>query len=576
MDNQENNGTPVTLTRSTAPVQQDEGKVEKVLPTSNPVEKVSSEPTVKITDEDIKVGSDPSEKDTGVDMDAIINEYKESVKARGNQVSYRNLDKVAPSIPLNSREDNYEYSESILGKVKDAADLSDQYEDFNSEYRKVRGADEFYSEGNDILRKAISHVDVDKLVSNIEGIREGVAAVASKHLDNIKNGNNVVSGPEGYRIFATLTAGVRKVVCYNSGLTLTVHAVPIRIMDEFLEACSSDQYEYGKEYGAWYFIFAGLKIDRHICDRILKYAIIGSNYRDFNSNDGEGLDKLLNQLSLQDYQVVLWTLVCLMYPMGMPINYVCANHGCGHVHTEKVDLGKLRLNNRDLISDAMIQHFARNKFVTDADLAAYREEVARTAEAHGVKQSFTIDLPEGDGVVQKYEIFLKPCSVREHLDAGDEYNARLQESVKISDREEVFKYISHNKNLSYRSWISKIQVTILQDGKDTLEHPIIIENKLDGSNNETIDMILDTFQQRLVDFETPIQNYILDSKISHIAFYFEKCPKCGTAPVLSYKGFIPYDMTQAFFTLGRMKVWKINLAQNEQQDGSNTSTATVK
>lgn len=583
MDSQDNKEVSVHVKKNVplepTPVQSENkapAEEVKVIPSDTPPQQQFDDEDLTVgTKEDVKAGL--TEKDDGVNINTIIKEYKDAIDAGEQTVNFRNLDKVNLTIPLSDREALLDLAESIVAGVKNSTELTEQLEDYTSGYRVAREADSFYSSGNDTLKKSLEMVKADKLVETIDGVREGIAAVASKHMDSVRKGDNVVNGAEGYRIFATLTAGVRKVVLWNSGLTVTLTGVPIRLLDEFMEAASKDDYEYGKEYGAYYYIFSGLNLDRHICDKILKHAIIGSNYRGFNvgANADDSRDKvesLLAQMSLQDYQVVLWALVCLMYPMGLPVSYVCANKGCDYIHTEKADLGKLRLNNRELISDAMVKHFEK-KFVTDADLLEYRKAVEEAATLHGVKNSFVLDIPGGDGYNKRYEIVLKPCSVAEHLAAGAAYNARLRETTQITDREGVYQYIAHNENLNYRPWIKEIRCTVLDENdQPVVDNPIVVENKMDGSNDETIDMILDIFQQNTSEFAKKVQEYILRSKISHIAFFFEKCPKCGTAPVNSYNGYIPYDMTQAFFILGRMKLWKLNLKQTEKTDTKSTST----
>ncbi len=66
--------------------------------------------------------------------------------------------------------------------------------------------------------------------------------------------------------------------------------------------------------------------------------------------------------------------------------------------------------------------------------------------------------------------------------------------------------------------------------------------------------LLDDFQQYVPDFADKMKEYILDTKIQHICFYFPECPKCHTEPKTSYQGYIPYDPMHAFFTLALMKL----------------------
>src|SRR5574344_442086 len=102
-----------------------------------------------------------------------------------------------------------------------------------------------------MLKDALSKIDdLTKLVNDIPGVKEGVAGVGAKHI-NPDNPRKVYSGEAGYRIFATLTSGVRRATVWDSGITLTLRNIPLRQLDKYLEVASHTDYEYGKEYGAW-------------------------------------------------------------------------------------------------------------------------------------------------------------------------------------------------------------------------------------------------------------------------------------------------------------------------------------
>lgn len=566
MANELNNNPNVQQQQQPATVQINVNKTQTQQQNVPVIEPDKSEKVVSITDDDIAVGTEAkkaveqSETDK-VDLDAVIKEYQETIQAN-NEDRQRNLDKIVPAIPLSEYDNLTKYAERVINEsaAKGAAALGDQLEDWLSDYHTAQGAGEYYSAANEMLKKSIATVKPEDLVRELPGVAEGNAYLGQKYITASKNGK-VFSGDEAYRIFATLTSGVRKVVLWNSGITLTLKNLPIRMLDQYLEAAAHDDYEYGKEYGGWYYLFSSLALDQHICEKILPNVIIGSNYKDWTDTN-----KLLSQISLQDYQVILWSLACLMYPTGTTINYVCAEPDCGHVHSEKVDLTKLRLNNKAMINDEMIKHFTENRHVDDAALEKYR------ASAH-LEDSFSIDISDDPGEIKRYTFFLKQCSIADHLRVGKAYNAELKKTTEITNRDSVLRYITLNQNRNYIPWIKSIRCTLIREGQDPLD--INMYNDIAGDNDISIDMMMDEFQQRVPEFTTKLQNYIQRTAISHIAFFFEKCPKCGAKPVISYNGYIPYDMTQAFFTLGRMKLWRISYQQNEQAAGKNTSQDTV-
>lgn len=532
--------------------------------TKKPETQTEPQPVRKLVvkEEDISTTEEVKSEltDTTVDIDAVLAEYKESVK-NSDESRLRNVDKMTLSIPLTDADSIVEMSTDVITRAiaKGTSAFAAEMEDLTSDHAHVQQASNYYSAGNEVLKRCLEKItDLDSFKNEIPGIREGTATVGRKHRDP-NNPHKVFSGDEAYRIFATLTSGVRRVYLWNSGITLTLRNVKLRELDSYLEMVSDEKYEYGKLYGAWYYLFAGLSIDRHIIEQILPTAIISSNYKDWQDTD-----KLLSQISLQDYQVILWTLACLMYPTGTNVSYVCGNKNCQHVHTEHVDLGKLKYQRNELINDKMIEHFSKS-IVDDKDLELYRTYL-------NFDKSIEFDLNNSVADKVHFKINLKQSSLLDYLNVGKAYNAELNRQADVTNRDSVVRYITYNQNRCYRSWIKSIESTASVDGVTYLE--AVVENDSTGNNDKTIDNILDELQQHQNNFNKEIQDYIQSTKITHIAFHFEKCPNCGAEPTTSYHGYIPYDMTQAFFTLGRMKLLKISYQQNEQQDSKNTSKST--
>lgn len=532
--------------------------------TKKPETQAESQPVRKLVvkEEDISTTEEVKSEltDTTVDIDAVLAEYKESVK-NSDESRLRNVDKMTLAVPLTDADSIVEMSTDVITRAiaKGTSAFAAEMEDLTSDHAHVQQASNYYSAGNEVLKRCLEKItDLDSFKNEIPGIREGTATVGRKHRDP-NNPHKVFSGDEAYRIFATLTSGVRRVYLWNSGITLTLRNVKLRELDSYLEMVSDEKYEYGKLYGAWYYLFAGLSIDRHIIEQILPTAIISSNYKDWQDTD-----KLLSQISLQDYQVILWTLACLMYPTGTNVSYVCGNKNCQHVHTEHVDLGKLKYQRNELINDKMIEHFSKS-IVDDKDLEQYRTYL-------NFDKSIEFDLNNSVADKVHFKINLKQSSLLDYLNVGKAYNAELNRQADVTNRDSVVRYITYNQNRCYRSWIKSIESTASVDGVTYLE--AVVENDSTGNNDKTIDNILDELQQHQNNFNKEIQDYIQSTKITHIAFHFEKCPNCGAEPTTSYHGYIPYDMTQAFFTLGRMKLLKISYQQNEQQDSKNTSKST--
>ena len=521
---------------------------------------------ISISEDDVAYGDEKKaafKSDNKIDVKSILKEYKEYKKSKKEENKTYNIDKIRLSIPLSEADNIGDYAENIASRsLQDGiGHFAKVVDDYTSEYHSARNALNYYSAGNEDGKDALKKANPAHFVNEIDGVREGSAGVSSKHIEESKS-HKLFSGAEAYRVFATIGSGVRKVVLWNSGITLTLKNIPLRLLDQYMEAAAHDDYEYGKEYGGWYYLFANLTLDKNIVEKILPAAIIGSNYKDWSDTD-----RLMRQISLQDYQVIVWALACLMYPAGTTVNYVCGEPNCGHIHSEKIDLGKLRRVNRDLINDKMIDYFKVNqrKYIGDEDVENYKKLA-------NLEDSFTCDVSDTEGEIRRYKFNLKQCTIAEHVAVGDAFNKDLNKAVSRTDRDAVLRYITYNQNRCYRPWIKSVECTYIVNGEEL--NTFIVENDAGGSNNETFDLILDEMQQRVPNFGQKMQDYIRRTKISHIAFYFQECPKCHAKPVTAYDGYIPYDAAQAFFTLGRMKLWRISYQQSELASSQNTSENT--
>lgn len=521
---------------------------------------------VSISEDDVAYGKEKAiaiKGDNGINIDSVIEEYRKYRDSNTENRGNGNIDKIRLSIPLSKVDNIYDYSERIISHAaqEGVGSFTKQVDNYTSEYQSARSSIDYFGSGNNDGKAALAKTNPAHLVSEIDGIREGTAGVSSKHIEEGRS-HKLFSGAEAYRVFATIGSGVRKVILWNSGITLTLKNIPLRLLDQYIEETVHDDYEYGKEYGGWYYLFASLLLDKNIVEKILPAAIIGSNYKDWSDTD-----KLMRQISLQDYPVIVWTLACLMYPAGTTVNYICGEPNCGHIHSEKIDLGKLKRLNRDLINDKMIDYFKVNqkKYVGDEDIENY-------LKIANFDDSFTCDVSDTEGEIRRYKFNLKQCTIADHLAVGDAFNKDLNKAVSKTDRDAVMRYITFNQNRCYRPWIKSVECAYIVNGETT--STFVVENDPNGDNNETFDLILDEMQQRVPEFATKLQDYIRKTKITHIAFYFQECPKCHTKPETSFEGYVPYDPVQAFFTLGRMKLWRISSQQSEQARLQNTSTNT--
>jgi len=459
-----------------------------------------------------------------------VNEYKESI-ANGD-ITVTGLDKYGPCIPLSDAEN----TEIHAGQIKASLgpdELEKAYGDINSDFNTVVEAAKGVTNATVLLKESLEKVaHLDKLKDNSIG-HGFTKANLGKHYQDIDS--KVVSGDEALRVFTTITGGLRKVTLWNSGFSINIKNLSLDALSSFLKEMNKRDYEYGKEYGGFYYLFADLSITEYIIDKLLPLVITGSNYADYKD-----ISKLRSAIAFQDYQVILWALASMMYPDGTNIKYVCSEPDCHHIESARIDLEKLRLNNEDLINEDMknfMADHAKTK-VTDEDLAKYRELCK-------FDKNITFEYGEVEETKKKWTVALKQCSLQEYMDLGNTFNEELISRADVHSREEVSSFIAYNQMKTLLPWIKSLTLTTNVKGKPKT---FTVENN--ELNKATINAMLDEFMMNKPEFVNMVKDYIIETKISHLAFYYPKCPKCGKAPRNSVGGFVPYDPMQNFFTLG--------------------------
>lgn len=475
------------------------------------------------------------------DISELTEDYKESLN--NGDVQVHGWDKLGLSIPLSSADKVIAHGEALGKALGDQAtkELSDVSSDLNS----IMEASRAITNAADLLKDALAKV------GNIESFKENPSGHGFSRANLGKDYRDVdtktVSGDEALRVFTTITGGLRRVVLWNSGFTINIKNLSIQVLSSFFKEMHARDYEYGKDYGGFYYQFADLSITNYIIDRLLPLAITGSNYIDYKDKV-----KLRKAIAFQDYPVILWALAAMMYPDGTNIKYICSEENCRHIEEARIDLEKLRLNNEDLINDDMrnfMNDHAKTK-VTDEDLAKYRELT---------KLDRDVEFEYGDleATKKKWKVTFKQCSLDEYMTTGDNYHKELRSRASITSREEVIQFITYNQFQQYLPWIKSL--TLSTDVKGKMKTFTVENNE---ANADTINAMLDEFMLNVPKFGDYVKDYILSTKISHIAFFFPKCPKCGAVPVNSYGGFIPYDPMQSFFTLGLTRLLRATSKQN--------------
>ena len=524
------------------------------------VEDASQEPSEEESPVEQKAEEQLSFADDNLQAQEAAAAYDEVLK-EANAIASRtteltNLDKLGMSVPLSKNENLAEYQERTL--LDNRNNLEQILPDVTGEIRIISEAMRNNTQNLTLLTKALENITKDQqdtnstitdiLTSKVRNLCDSYANVFKK----FENEDRIVlSGKDGQVALTSLIGGIRRVRLYNSGISVNLRSLSLTTLNNYYREANTEDFEYGKMFGAFYYMYSDIAITKYIIENLFPVLICGSNYRHWKDKD-----KLLSAISFQDFQTILWAAATMMHPDGVTVNFTCAEPGCGHVTKETVDLSKLRLINSDLINDEMYTLMAKNGPITDEDLIKYQE-------ISDLKRSINLEYGSGDRK-RKWKVNLKQANLYDYLQLGEDYIDQLKKHCSISSSDDVYSYTKFNSYRVFKPWIESAEITIVNLSSHK-EQTYVVNNDGTVEMDASINEMLDEFQKTApVLFGDLMKKYILDTKISHICFYFPKCPNCGQMPKIGYDGFIPYDAMHSFFTLTLMKLLQVSSIQDTQ------------
>lgn len=498
------------------------------------IDVAKSEEEQKVLDNLEYEDDDASAKESEATYDDLIRQAKETVESEDFQSV--NADKMGICVPLSDAEQLADYYSREMAAHKN--DLMQILSDVTSDANTIENASRMLSSNLDILTKSIEHVkDLKNLKPYVRNLRDSMASVfKSFDKDRIS-----LSGSTGRMALTTLLGGIRRVRLYNSGFSVNLRNLSLATLNSYYREANTTDFEYGRMFGAYYFMFSDLAITKYIVKNLFPLMICGSSYKYWKDDD-----RLLKAISFQDFQTILWAAATMMHSDGITVNYTCAEPGCGHITSEKIDLTKLRLLNTDLINDDMFEILSKKGSIEDADVRKYQE-------VSDFNRVIEFEYPDGSHM-KKWKLHLKQASLYDYIQAGDDYIHFLEQECNLHKRDEVQRQTLYNYFRVYKPWIASVEMTVYNSAYNK-EQTFTFNN--DGSDEMDACMydMLDQFQERIsTEFNKLMSDYIIDTKITHICFYFPKCPACGATPKKSYKGYIPYDVMNGFFTLTLTKL----------------------
>lgn len=246
---------------------------------------------------------------------------------------------------------------------------------------------------------------------------------------------------------------------------------------------------------------------------------------------------LKNLILTPDYPVLIWGLLCTIYPNGYPMARPCTADPikCQHVVKEIVNVSKLLWVDNRALTDGQRRHMAqRTKVFSPEDIARYQEAHTRLA-------------PRTVKINEQLSVLLKVPTLQAYEDAGYRWVDGIVEMVDRAfatplrgDARES--YISEQARVSvlrqYGHWVAQVVV----DGEEIID------------DQETLERILSTWSSDDDITNTllvGVGEYIDHTAITLVAVPKYNCPSCG-APIgvnAKHPHLIPLEVSRVFFTL---------------------------
>lgn len=376
---------------------------------------------------------------------------------------------------------------------------------------------------------AASHGDMFKeFKQNSGSLKDGI----SSKINKVETPDRIVSGKDAKMLAMTKTLGLMRIPLYNSGIYVTMQASSLAEINNFYHSTKiSTEYEYGKIFGGFFYLFMDLEIKRKLMDMIHE-AIVSCTFREWQIKE-----EFFKVVSLQDFDSLLWTQSTLMYRDGIDVIFTCGQPNCNYSDTIRMNTQNLRLNNFTVIPQECIDFLTDMSVKDDIQLAKYRENLQFNDHFR----------------VNEHEFYLKIPTWYDYLISGSDFNNSMMKVVQFSNESDVGNFIRYNFYRIYSPWIKKYV-----NYRDATEIDFAVE---DQSAIPEVLTILQTKVNYTPDaeefetiFEEKITEYMKKTKLSIIAYPFGACPKCNTVPETGHVGLIPYDVQNDFFTLTRMKL----------------------
>lgn len=332
-----------------------------------------------------------------------------------------------------------------------------------------------------------------------------------------------LSGKEAKMFILARNNNIRKIPLYNSGFSIVLRAPKLVDINIIYNRLGSEFNEYGRMLGGLFYMYSDMKI-KEILFEFIEMLTINSNLKNWDKGT-----RLMNHISINDYQLILLQIAILMHKNGYPFKEVCFK--CKNIREENIDLSLLQLTDFSRIPEDLRKWMSEGNIVDTKDLEKYREKL-------NLSESFDIS---------DYRIKMKIPSIGTYTKYGNSYNDEMAKSIHdFTDIDVIQQYLKYGYCSIYLPWIESISV--ISEDRTNVNFVVRDQDSIVTVLNEIQSLGLsDTFGEKMSDF-------ITRSSITNIGYIGTPCSKCGENPPNAINGIIPVDIQNSFFSVLVMRL----------------------
>ena len=499
--------------------------VDGLVPESQPEVQPIEEPKEPVTED--KVEEQPEKGDIQETID-IFAELADRLTTIGNPLGTQTANEVEKDL-----------SEALGCVVGDTAAADAQFEEQHKTTTPREYRDLLRDPESDVSRKVITERMLEQTINadlfqylktnNIE--LSPPSPTLMNGMSRAKGVTGNKSGIDGKVSVAARLGGVQRVLLLNSGFYVFVKPFNIAQLYGFFRTVSADEDEFGKELGLSYYAFNDYFLKAKFMEFFVN-SVVSSNLVGWTPT------MLMDAISYQDYETCLWAACCLIHPTVL-LGLRCANPECGYkLEKQEVKLSNIRLDNYRVVPPEVLATVFANNNITLDEVKAYqaRPEFSRVltySTEDGIELKYHLRVPSASYFLSCAQKLVQQATQTFKQINNDSDDAKA-EILKISISKMMW------------PWVNAFE-SKFNDGSDSM---------MVNDPDNILESLDETYNNRRPTLPEDIHKFILDTRLSMIAYTSAACSHCGAKPTgeLDYKGLVPVNLSSLFFILASKRV----------------------